>query len=625
MLLKTHIGTLSALLAVLCVASTASAQLFDFPLSQPQTGSAAAVGPQIAVFALEGSVTEKPGSIDPLFGDPNSESLQSLVRRINEAVGDDDVQAVVLIAGGATPGRAQTEELRAALARLEDAGKPVYAYAESLTTDSYALLCGATRLSVAPTGDVWITGLYGEGLHVRGLLDLLGVEPDFLTCGDYKSAAEMFTRTSPSPQAQEMEDWLYDSIYESLVASIADGRGVEPEKVKEWIDVGLYSAESAKEAGIIDAVEHRADFVAVLRDEHGDDTPFNKSYAEETEPTLDLSNPFAAMSLLMGGPDAMQSFEPEKDSVAIVYVDGAIMLGEPQQSVLAMVDGAYSGPIRRALDQVADDNNVKAVVLRVNSPGGSAIASEIILDAAKRVAEKKPLVVSMGDVAASGGYYVSCGTDTIFADRSTITGSIGVVAGKVATTKMWNRVGIHFHPIQRGRNADILSSAEIFTDDQREALQGWMDEVYGVFKGHVTAARGDKLAKPIDDLAGGRVYTGEQALELGLVDKIGGLDEAISFVAEEAGLEDYEIKTVPEAKSFLETLLASLTGESDEDEGQLRLQSPRLSTAFLEQAGPVLEAADPRRVRLLYQAAQQLDILQQERLSLTMPLMDIHP
>jgi protease-4 len=435
----------------------------------------------------------------------------------------------------------------------------------------------------------------------------------------------MFTRTSPSPEAQEMEDWLYDSIFESLVASIAEGRGVEPEHVKEWIDVGLYSAESAKEAGLIDAVEHRADFVAMLHEEHGEDTPFNKSYAEETGPSLDLSNPFAAMSLLMGGPDAMQSLEEPKDTVAIVYVDGAIMLGEPQQSLLGMAAAAYSGPIRRALDKVADDDSVKAVVLRVNSPGGSAIASEIILDAAKRVAEKKPLVVSMGDVAASGGYYVSCGTDTIFADRSTITGSIGVVAGKVATTSMWNRVGIHFHPIQRGRNADILSSAEVFTDDQRQALQGWMDEVYGVFKGHVTACRGDKLAKPIDELAGGRVYTGEQALELGLVDKIGGLDDAIRHVAEEAGLEDYEIKTVPEAKGFLDALLASLTGESDEDEGQLHLQSPRLSTAFLKEAGPVLQAADPRRVRLLYQAAQQLDIIQQERLSLTMPLIDIHP
>jgi protease IV len=149
-----------------------------------------------------------------------------------------------------------------------------------------------------------------------------------------------------------------------------------------------------------------------------------------------------------------------------------------------------------------------------------------------------------------------------------------------------------------------------------------MDEVYGVFKGHVTAARGDRLKKPVDELAGGRVYTGEQARELGLVDEIGGLDAAIRDVAQQAGLEDYEIKTVPEAKSFLEQLLAGLLGEKDDDPEHLG--APRLSTAFLEQAAPVLQAADPRRVRLLHQAAQQLDILQQERLSLTMPLIDFH-
>lgn len=610
---------------VLCGVQSASAQLFDFPFAPPEQQGAQEVGPQIAVFSLEGPVTERPGDVDPLFGNPNSESLQSLVTRMDKAVADEDVKAVVLMTTGVSLGRGQTEELRGAMARLEEAGKPVYAYADSLDTESYQLLCGATRLSVAPTGDVWVTGLYGESLHVRGLLDLIGVRPDFLACGDYKSAAEMFTRTGPSPEAEEMQNWLYDSLYESLVQSIADAREAEPETVKGWIDVGLFSAESAKEAGLIDEVEHRQDFAAMLKDEHGDEIAFNKSYGKETAAGLDMSNPFAAMALLMGGQDAMQDMEPQKDTIAIVYVDGAIMLGEPQSSILGMVDGAYSGPIRRALDEVAEDESVKAVVLRVNSPGGSAIASEIILDAAKRVAEQKPLVVSMGDVAASGGYYVACGTDKIFADRTTITGSIGVVAGKIATTDMWRRIGINFHPTKRGENADILSTSEMFTDEQRETLQGWMDEVYGVFKGHVEAARGDKLTKPIDELAGGRVYTGEQALELGLVDEIGGLDVAILDVAEQAGLEEYEIKTVPEVKGFLDTLLASLTGETDEDPGKLRLSAPRLSSAFLQEAGPVLEAADPRRVRLLHQAAQQLDIIQQERLTLTMPLMDIQP
>jgi protease-4 len=249
------------------------------------------------------------------------------------------------------------------------------------------------------------------------------------------------------------------------------------------------------------------------------------------------------------------------------------------------------------------------------------VASEIILNATKRVADKKPMVVSMGDVAGSGGYYVACGVDRIFADRTTMTGSIGVVAGKVATTNMWGRVGINFHPIRRGKNADILSSAGKFSDEQRTQLQNWMDEVYGAFKGHVVAIRGERLKKPIDELAGGRVFTGEQALALGLVDEIGGLDDAVKYIAKEAGLKDYELESRPKATNFLEQILASLTGEEKEDTG--RLTTPRLSTSLLEQAAPLLQGADPRRVRLLQQAARQLDIVQTERLMLTMPLIDL--
>ncbi|MBL8848094.1 MAG: signal peptide peptidase SppA, partial [Planctomycetaceae bacterium] len=367
----------------------------------------------------------------------------------------------------------------------------------------------------------------------------------------------------------------------------------------------------------------RSAFVARLKSEYGEDAEFDKSVGKQQEPELDMSNPFAAMSLLMGGPEAMGAPERAENVIAIVYVDGAIMPGEPTRSALGAVEGAYSGPIRRALEKVAADDHVKGVVLRVNSPGGSAVASEIILDATRHVREKKPMVVSMGDVAASGGYYVSCGVETIYADSATITGSIGVVAGKVATSSMWRRLGINFHPVERGANADIMSTAEVFSAEQRATLQGWMDEVYGVFKGHVTAARGERLKKPIDELAGGRVYTGRQALELGLVDEIGGLDVAIKAVAAKAGVEDYDIETVPESKGFLEQILAGIVGETDEDENQL--VAPQLSGLFLETAGPALKAADPRRVRLIHQAALQLDLLQQEGLMLTMPLLDVRP
>ena len=201
--------------------------------------------------------------------------------------------------------------------------------------------------------------------------------------------------------------------------------------------------------------------------------------------------------------------------------------------------------IRKALDEAARDNSIKAVVLRVNSPGGSAVASEIILDATRRVKARKPFVVSMGDVAGSGGYYVACASDVIYADETTITASIGVVGGKIATADMWKKVGVTFKSYKRGENAGMLSTGEPFTDRERQRMQSWMNDVYDVFQSHVRAIRGSRLKKPLDELAGGRVFTGKQALDLGLVNRIGGLGDAIAYVAGEAKLKDFEVRTVP--------------------------------------------------------------------------------
>jgi protease-4 len=263
-------------------------------------------------------------------------------------------------------------------------------------------------------------------------------------------------------------------------------------------------------------------------------------------------------------------------------------------------------------------------VLRVDSPGGSAVASEIILDATMRVKAKKPLVVSMGDVAGSGGYYVACGADTIFADAGTITGSIGVLSGKFYTTPMWDKVGLSFKGYKRGAHADILASDHPFTKEEREKIQGWMDEIYGVFKKHVTDIRGDRLKKPIDDLAGGRVYTGEQALKLGLVDKIGTLDDAVKFIAKKADLSDYDVRVVPEPKNIFEQIMES-TGGGKEDKHSLdaaiggrpvmKVDGPSL----LDLAAPQLAGLDPVRVKAIKRALVQLQTLHREGVCLMMP------
>jgi protease-4 len=243
------------------------------------------------------------------------------------------------------------------------------------------------------------------------------------------------------------------------------------------------------------------------------------------------------------------------------------------------------------------------------------------------VKAKKPLIVSMGDVAASGGYYVTCASETIFADEATITGSIGVVGGKIATGSLWDKFGIRWKAYQRGTNASILSSAQAFTPEQREYMQTWMDEIYGVFKGHVVDARGDKLKKPIDDLAGGRVYTGKQALELGLVDKIGTLADAIQFAATEAKLDKYEVRVVPEPKNFLETLLEDLEGQKDDSkhislDGVVRRGE---SSSLLAAALPYLKQLDPQRMKAVLLALKRLEMIQAEGAVLMAPEFVVGP
>jgi protease-4 len=256
------------------------------------------------------------------------------------------------------------------------------------------------------------------------------------------------------------------------------------------------------------------------------------------------------------------------------------------------------------------------VVLRIDSPGGSATASEIILDSTRRLKAKKPLVVSMGNVAGSGGYYVACAADTVFADATTLTGSIGVVSGKLATTEMWGKVGVTFKEYKRGQNAGIFSADAVYSDSERARMRAFMDDVYGVFKNHVTEIRGSRLKKPIDDLAGGRVYTGKQALDLGLVDRLGTMSDAIAFAASQAKIKDYDIRVVPKPKNFLEQLLERASGEQNEA-GHVGIASG--GDALFKLAAPYLQHLDPRRTAAVLSALQSLEILQKSGVVLSMP------
>jgi protease-4 len=579
---------------------------------------------KIAYFKI-GALAETPQNFPPLFGSEPPQSLKDMIARLKEARSDNNVKAVVIDMERTALGFGQLEEIHNALRTFSAVDKDVTIHADVLSTGLYALATGASHISLVPTGDLWLLGFYGETPYLRGLLDKMGVMADFEHCGAYKSAAEILTRTGPTKEAQENTDWLLDGLYGELVDMIAESRGLTPDKVRALIDDGPYSAEEALAAGLVDSVMHRQDFIGDLKKSYGDSIEIDMDYAKK-DMFGDISDdPFMAMMQVferLFNPEGKTFTEP---SVAIVYVDGMIQTGSAEFSPFGgMSTGAFSTTIRRALDKARKDDSVKAVVMRVDSPGGSALASEIIHDAARRVRQSKPLIISMGNVAASGGYYVSCGADAIFADKTTLTASIGVVSGKLVTTGGWDKLGINWKANQRGAMAAMMSSASIFSEQERAKIRHYMDTVYDVFKEHVTKGRGQKLTKPIDEVAGGRVFTGRQALALGLIDKLGGLDDAIKYAAKKASLGEYEIRVIPEPP----TIFDMFSGGPKEEEYTATLlpKTAGLSESPLVQAIlPALSKVDPQRAAAIMQALQSIDIVHNEGVAAVMPpLLIVH-
>jgi protease-4 len=281
-----------------------------------------------------------------------------------------------------------------------------------------------------------------------------------------------------------------------------------------------------------------------------------------------------------------------------------------------------STTMRRILDRARRDDDIKAVVLRVNSPGGSALASDIIWEASRRLNETKPLIVSMGDVAASGGYYISVGSATIFADPATLTGSIGVVGGKLVTKGLWDWAGVNFYTKSYGKNADLFSTHKQFTEQQRETFRSHMSKVYKAFKDRVLEGRRNELSRDLEELAGGRVYTGRQAKAKGLVDRLGGLREAIACAAEQAELEEYELLILPERKNFMEMLFEPQGTEDDENlDGPAVLQGLLIGKDRHWLSGYLqgLARLDPIAARSVIRSLLRIELLGKEQTLLVLP------
>jgi protease-4 len=496
------------------------------------------------------------------FGDMKLD-LKEAVSRIDKAAADKSISGAILDIREPELGRGKIQELRGAIQRFRATGKKMYAVMDSASPAAYLVACACNEIVIPETGEVELPGIHAEATFYKGLLGKLGIEADFIHLGDYKGYAEPYTREKFSEPVRENMTALIDGLYDEMVTTIVKDRPLSVSQVKEIIDTGLLTATRAKELGLIDRVAYADTLRDDLAKTYGtDEVAYVKNYGQK-KVDADFSGPMGFLKLMqtmMGGDEASHHDHGQK--IAVVYAVGSITTGKSAAEALGDATMG-STTICEAIRTAKEDKDVKAVVLRIDSPGGSALASDLIWHEAQGLG--KPLVASMGDVAASGGYYIAMGADKIYATPGTITGSIGVVGGKLAVHGLYDKVGISTETIERGRNSGLFSSSDKFTDSEREVIKGTMEDMYRQFTEKAAKGRHMPVEK-LRELAGGRVYTGRQALSNGLVDQLGTLDDAIDKAKELAGIDKdakVTIETLPEPTNFLESLFGDMDSEQE--------------------------------------------------------------
>jgi protease-4 len=474
--------------------------------------------------------------------------LLDLLRCLDAAAADDAIEGVLVRFRGELGSWSQALSLRRGLSSFRESGKGVAVWAESLSAEQFLVASAATRIWLPESGSLFLVGLRTERFFVRDLLDKLGAKPEVVHIGKFKSAGEGFTRGSMSDEEREqIEGWQKD-LFDELVAGIADGRGQEEAAIRELIDRGPYSATTAMEAGLIDDLVYTDELELRLEALARDPEP-RRTAARRAQlvPVLDY---FVARS-----PDSgWQPLLRELPRLVYLLASGSITRGSGMRGITSAGTGEL-------LDSLRTQRHVRGVLLRIDSPGGDALASDLLHRKLERLALEKPVVVSMGDVAASGGYYLAAAADAIHAEVGTITGSIGVVGGKLNLAGLYEKLGVAKDGVQQGARAGLLSEARGFSADERNAVRGEMEAIYETFLDRVGSGR--KLSRQaLSKIARGRIWSGRRAQAVGLVDAIGGPLEALRDLQERAGLyrdERFALTTLPRA-GLLSGLTAPLLG-----------------------------------------------------------------
>ena len=458
-----------------------------------------------------------PGTLTLFFGSSARDPLVETVETLRRLARDPSTKAVVLRSGGLPLGLARAEELRAAIENLRVSGKSVIFYLESGGDLEYSVALAADRIYTAPQAVLLVNGFAATALFAAAGLDKLGVKAEFFRVGAYKNAPDLFTRTGMSREQREVESSLLDDLYGRYVKRISNARHLDEGKVKSLLDEGILQPGEAVKAGLIDGLAY-------------------PDQLEEEAGKL-LGTKVSLWKVGTGVPAQRQVRWGSLPRIAVVRVVGNITRGEGGRGPFGAVRVAGSDAIVRRIRRAADDPRVSAIVVRIDSPGGDGTASDLIWRELVRARKekRKPVIASMGDVAASGGYYVAAGADAIFAEPATITGSIGVFIGHFDAEELLSKLGLHLETVKRGESADLFTPNRKLTDRERSMLEGWVKSFYGEFVSRVAEARGLSVQE-VDKVAQGRVWTGSQALERRLVDRLGGFEDALAEAKRRSGL-----------------------------------------------------------------------------------------
>ena len=522
-----------------------------------------------AEFTLGGTYTDTK-TVSP-FGTSSTKTIRGLFKKLDALKTDDDLAGIIFKIDGVSLGWATLQEIRNKLNEFGDTGKETIGYLESGGNAEYLLAATMDRIVLTPTGSLNLTGLRAEVLFYKGLLDKLDIEADMLAMGKYKSGVEPYMRDGMSDAFRESMTALLDDLYAQLLNHIAESRdGISTETASDLISRGPFTAEEAKQEKLVDALQYYDALVTTLKATSADKEVQVVKPSFERKRTVPNMNSFAGLMQLFSILNPPQRARAAGEhQIALIYASGPILpdIDSPFISMSAITPKA----LKKAFEKARTDDAVRAVVLRIDSPGGSALASDLIWREVMLTQREKPVVVSMGNVAASGGYYIAMAAGTIVAHPSTLTGSIGVFGGKLNLKGLYNKAGLTKEIIAHGQNATLYSDYGGFTPTERERVEKMMKTVYKDFVSKAATGR-SKTFDEIDEIAQGRVWTGKQAQELGLVDALGGLDDALSIAKEQAGFaEDDKVNLIvlPKQRPLFEQLIEQMI---EDTEGSIQLE-----------------------------------------------------